>query len=265
MVLRGTRRRLAAVLSRNPGAPAAHGLTVLPSDIFVVSYPRSGNTWVRFLIANALRPDAQATFSTVGQVVPDIYDVSDCDLLCLPRPRILKSHEPFDERYPRVVYIARNPADVGLSYYHYLVKMRVLTPGFDLEQFVERFIEGSLDEFGTWGRHVSGWLAAPADLVIRYEDMLANPAHALDQVLRLAGIEVERRDVASAVQRSSADELRRLERETGRALPTLRGSRFDDPFIRTGRAGAALEELPHELVARILEAWPETAARLGYA
>src|SRR2546423_7743737 len=122
MLLHATRRRLATALGRNAAAPAARGLSVRTRDVFLVSYPRSGNTWLRFLVANALRPEEQATFATVGDVVPDIYDVTNRDLLRLPDPRILKSHEPVDERYRRVAYLVRNPADVALSYYHYLIK-----------------------------------------------------------------------------------------------------------------------------------------------
>ena len=106
-LLRATRHRLAAALGRDASAPAARDLTVLPTDVFLVSYPRSGNTWLRFLLANALRPE-QATFTTVGEVVPDIYDETDRELLRRPSPRILKSHEPFDPRYPRVVTRSRS-------------------------------------------------------------------------------------------------------------------------------------------------------------
>jgi hypothetical protein len=264
MLLRATRRRLVAALGRDSATPAARGLTVLPSDVFLVSYPRSGNTWLRFLLANALRPAKEATFATVGDVVPDIYDVTDRDLLRRPSPRLLKSHEPVDERYGRVAYLVRNPADVALSYYHYLIKMRVLEPGYDVERFVDRFIAGELDEFGTWGEHVAGWTGRDV-LVLRYEDLLVEPERALWKVLELLGMELEPAVVAQAVVRSSAGELRRLERETGPKLATLRGSRPEDPFIRTGRAGAASEELPAALVRRLLEAWPEPAARFGYA
>ena len=36
---------------------AARGLTVYPDDTFLVSYPRSGNTWTRFLVCNLINPD----------------------------------------------------------------------------------------------------------------------------------------------------------------------------------------------------------------
>src|SRR3712207_7954466 len=40
------------------------------------------------------------------------------------KPRLVKSHEPFDARYGRVVYLVRHPTDVAVSYYHFLIKMR---------------------------------------------------------------------------------------------------------------------------------------------
>src|SRR5438270_7142656 len=187
--IRSTLRRARAAVAPTPPRPAARGLTVLPTDVLLVSYPRSGNTWLRFLLANALRPAQVATFADVGAVVPDIYDEPDRDLLRRPAPRVLKSHEPFDERYRRVLYLVRHPADVAVSYYHYLIKMRQLPPGFDVARFVESFLGGRLDDFRAWGDHVTGWLdlrAGDADFVLlRYED------------------------------------VRRLERETAAALPTF--------------------------------------------
>jgi hypothetical protein len=267
-MVRGTQRARQLLRVRRRRPPAAGRLTVLPSDVFVVSYPRSGNTWLRFLLANALRPERQATFADVGEVVPDIYDETDRSLLRRPQPRILKSHEPYDPRYRRVLYAVRHPADTAVSYYHYLIKMRMIPPGYEIGRFVDSFVRGRLDDFGTWGDHVTGWLdARGADddfVLLRYEDMLAAPDEALDAALRLLGAHVDESTRAQAVAWSRADELRRLERETATALPTFRGSRLEDPFIRKARAGTAAEELSAELRAQIADAWPEAAARVGY-
>ena len=81
---------IGAVLGENP---AGRRLTVYPDDVFIVSYPRSGNTWIRFLVGNLLDPDDPITFANVELRVPEIYFFSDQQLLALTRPRILKSHE----------------------------------------------------------------------------------------------------------------------------------------------------------------------------
>jgi Sulfotransferase domain len=243
-------------------------LTVLPSDVFLVSYPRSGNTWLRFLVANVLQPEEQATFPTITRLVPDIYDEPDRSLRRRPSPRVLKSHEPYDPRYGRVVYLVRHPADVAVSYYHYLIKMRTIGEGYDVQRFVEAFIAGRLDEFGTWGDHVARWLDArggDAEFVfLRYEDLLADPERALRRVLGLLGRASGDDGVRTAIERSSADELRRLERATANELPTFRSSRPDKPFIRRATSGAGADELPAELVAEIVAAWSPVLVRTGY-
>ena len=65
----------------------------------------------------------------------------------MPRPRHLKSHLPFNllsrqirtgERKPRIVYVARNPKDTCISFYHH----SKLLEGYcgDFEQFCELFL-----------------------------------------------------------------------------------------------------------------------------
>src|SRR5215831_8538045 len=74
---------------------AGRGLTVFPDDIYLVSYPRSGNTWTRFLVGNLLNPDQPVTFANIEGRIPEIYFGPDRILRHLPRPRVLKSHECF--------------------------------------------------------------------------------------------------------------------------------------------------------------------------
>src|SRR5437660_7753546 len=90
-------------------------LDVFDDDVFVVSYPRSGNTWTRFLIANLLHPEEPATFLNIGRLVPDAEVQSSRYMRGIPSPRVIKSHTYFDPRYPRVIYIVRDPRDVAPS------------------------------------------------------------------------------------------------------------------------------------------------------
>src|SRR6266511_1501639 len=72
--------------------PAQRSFTSFSDDIMLVSYPRSGNTWLRFLIGNLISREP-VRFANIERIIPDIYHHSDRELRKLPRPRFLKSHE----------------------------------------------------------------------------------------------------------------------------------------------------------------------------
>src|SRR5208282_2133625 len=154
-------------------------ITIFPDDVFLTSYPRSGNTWTRFLVGNLVHPQEAVTFLNVERLVPDMYKHSDRTLRNLPRPRILKSHECFDPRYKRIIYIVRDPRDVLISYYEFQLKRRVISDDCSLEEFVPRFMESEIEpKIGTWRDHVVSWTATRGRqknfLLLRYEDMLAD-------------------------------------------------------------------------------------------
>ena len=50
---------------------ADRNVAVYADDTFIVSYPRSGNTWTRFLIANLLHPEVEVGFANIDSFVPD--------------------------------------------------------------------------------------------------------------------------------------------------------------------------------------------------
>ena len=60
------KRRLAAYFRVVIGRKyAGRGLTVYPDDTFLVSFPRSGNTWTRFLVCNLIDPYHPVTFTNL--------------------------------------------------------------------------------------------------------------------------------------------------------------------------------------------------------
>lgn len=84
-------------------------ITVYEDDVFLTSYPRSGNTWMRFLVGNLVHPDEPVTFLNLERLLPDMYIHSDREMRKMRLPRVIKSHECFDPRYKRIVYIVRDP------------------------------------------------------------------------------------------------------------------------------------------------------------
>ena len=98
------------------------------TDIFLASYPHSGNTWMRLLLSDALLQLQGFQTTTGSNIIPDIYKISidewnkqiNTDL----KFRIIKTHEPlfFEETLDmknQAFYLFRKPADCLCSYYYY--------------------------------------------------------------------------------------------------------------------------------------------------
>ncbi len=248
---------------------AARGLTVYPDDTFLVSFPRSGNTWTRFLVCNLTNPDDPVTFAELESRIPEIYDVTDRALRAFPRPRIIKSHESFDPRYKKILYVVRDPRDVLLSYYEFQLKRRVITEECSLEKFLPRFIESELEpKTGSWRDHVVSWTATRGGqknfLCLRYEDMLANPEDAAKKIASFLGLDSNPERIARAVELSSADRMRDLEKQQSAQWKETKNTRQDKPFVRTAISGGWKSALPEHCVAEIESAWGDVMRSVGY-
>jgi hypothetical protein len=247
--------------------PPGRCVDVRRDDAFIVSYPKSGNTWVRFTLASILRPDRQIDFTSVHDVVPDIYRTSRSGLNRLPGPRLIKSHEYFDPRYPKVIYLVRDPRDVVLSYFHYEKRKQTIGQEADLEAYVDRFLAGELDQFGSWREHVGSWLGArlgdPRLLLVRYEDLTREPVREFARMVDFVGLPATSAGVEAAVQRNSFAEMRRIEMSQARQ-GTIDKRRLERPFLRSGRPGAWLDELPAEQGATIAAVCEPVMTSLGY-
>jgi len=245
-------------------------LAVYPDDTFIVSYPRSGNTWTRFLVANLLHPGEVVTFANIERLVPDCEAKSSRYLRSIPRPRVIKSHEYFDHRYPRVIYVVRDPRDVALSYYDFERKYRHIPDSYPFENYITDFVRGRLSsrDWGTWGENVGSWISTrmgqESFLLLRYEDMLEDPALAVNRIAAFVGIQPDEARIRSVLERSSAQRMRQLERGQSNQWVSTRGKRTDIPFIRTAVSGNWRSKLAPDLIAEIESAWGTLMSTLGY-
>jgi len=248
-------------------SPGRH-LAVFPDDTFLVSFPKSGNTWARFLIANLVRPNEKIDFSNVNRVIPGPEVTRNRDLLRIPRPRIIKSHQCFDPRYPRVIYIARDPRDVVVSQYHFQRKRKLVADQFPLSEFVDRFLAGQTCFYGSWGEHLASWVATrhgqPGFLLLKYENMVGDTMHELSKVATFLGLAASAHQIAQAVERSSVDTMRQLEKSQAQLFTSTKNTRQDIPFVRAAKAGGWRSSLPEESAVKIEEAWGHLIRWLGY-
>ena len=147
-------------------------------DIFIVSYPRSGTTWMQFLVY-LLSTDGSMGFRHISQVAPwwerslAWGNASAADFERLDSPRVFKSHLPYQwlPRGARYIYMTRDGRDVAVSYYH-LYRSHLGFQG-SFAAFFERFMRGDL-QYGSWFKHMAGWEQQrdnPRVRILAYEDL----------------------------------------------------------------------------------------------
>jgi hypothetical protein len=254
---------------------AGRGVTIFPDDVFLVSYPRSGNTWVRFLLGNLIWREDPVTFSNIESRIPEIYFNRDRFLRQIPRPRVMKSHECFQPHYPRVIYIVRDPRDVAVSSYHHNVKARNIPDDYPMESFVPRFIAGEFDpKFGSWRDNALSWTELRKDdprfLLVRYEHLKASPDLVLINVVAFLerssfrNIDSSPSALQRAIDLSSPERMRALEKQEASRWVLTKGTRSDKPFVRLAASGGWKSQLAPESVASIESAWGDLMRSLGY-
>ena len=254
---------------------ASRGVTVFSDDVFLVSYPRSGNTWTRFLLGNLIDQKDPLTFSNIESRIPEIYFNNDRFLRQLPRPRLLKSHECFQPHYPHVIYIVRDPRDVAISFYHHNVKARNIPDDYPMTSFVPRFIAGEFDrKFGSWRDNVLSWISVRGDspnfMLLRYEEMKSDTGIALRKIVAFLDhcgfrkIDCTPEAIRHAVELSSPERMRTLEKLEASSWVLTKATRRDKPFVRSAISGGWKSQLSPQSVDAIESAWGGLIQQLGY-
>ncbi len=262
--------------------------------VWLASYPKSGNTWVRVFLHNYIT-GAKAPHSINSLVdfsvaepalaffAPDAAGLTT-EQVQQRRPAV---HEQLTRLHPDLVfvkthnanlamhgvplctpahtagavYIVRDPRDVALSYAAYsgqsadAVITFMNTPGTastDSQQVFELL--------SSWSEHVLSWVAAPKRLLVRYEDLLAEPERYFARIIRFVGTgEVDEVRLKRAIEFSGFDILAGQEVAEG-----YRAAGQGGRFFRTGKAEQWRARLTPAQVRRIEEAHGEVMRKLGY-
>jgi len=241
-------------------------LEIFPDDVFLVSYPKSGKTWLRFLIGNYLSGNRWDFPNSYRDIVPDIdYNPQQCSQI--QRPRFIQSHWSFTPAVSRVVYLVRDGRDVAVSYYFHFKKFRGISKETRFEDFLEMFNNQGLDNLPIWSSHVNQWVnnASERFLLIKYEDMKVNTVAELTRILEFAGINVDYDAVIAAVKASEFEKLKAYESLQEKILfEDIVNSDLSIKFFRKGEVGESKKFFNDELMAKFIEIHGTALKRLGY-
>lgn len=269
-----------------------------PGIFWIASYPKSGNTWVRCLIASLQAGGEPVRLNRLGDTVPNAaarawleacIDVGSEDMLASElgalraqahreqgarHVRVLKVHDRYvpalfpAEATLGTVYIVRDPRDVALSWADHM--------GVDVDTAIDRMADGELTMgrsvtsfqsqapqcFGSWSGHVLSWLdEAPGPrLLLRYEALLADPLGEAGRLAQFLGLPADRDSVARSVQASDFETLSGIEEREGFIERVQQQRRF----FRQGRVGAWRTALRPRQAERLAAQHGAVMQRLGY-
>jgi hypothetical protein len=155
-------------------------------------------------------------------------------------------------RHKPVVLLARNPCDIAVSWYFQFTKRQSARKQELINHFIEHpidrhtismwdFVRHSdiglpslIDFLNTWERNIKG---LERSLIVRYEDLRAEPAKTLRQVTELMGETFSEGEIEEAVSFASFENLRQLESK----------GFFRQGGLPPGRTHAAQSQRPRKL------------------
>jgi hypothetical protein len=257
--------------------------------IWLASYPKSGNTWLRVLLANYFLPNKAPVdinqlhdFAT-SDAHQDFYDRAagrrfvgqDVEDWLAVRPRALRliaasrSGHQFVKTHSRVgrmngqltippaltagaIYIYRSPFDVAISYArHQIVDIDQAITLMADSKALNASESGIFDTIGRWDDHITSWVT-PEGMwrhVMRYEDIAADTELAMRGLLGFLKVPVADGTLRRAIRLSSFEQLQKQEREKGFIERPAEMAQF----FAGGRSGGWREVLTPEQIGRIRE------------
>lgn len=259
-ILRKVRYSLSKTPTRAPLVWVRHrGFQI--SDVFVGSYPRSGSTWLRFMLLEILAGQSSG-FSNTNEMIPDVGRHPGATPVLPAGGRSIKTHEPFRAEYKKAIYLVRDPRDVALSEFAYQKALGLA--GSDFSIYLQQFLRGEVNPFGSWSNHAISWMDARDSgrsevLLIRFEELKRHSERELSRIVDFLGVLVPAVKIREAITNNSMDRMRQKEK-----VDPQRAS-AKGKFIRSGSTGGWREVFTDGQSQLVQQSAGDILARLGYS
>ncbi|XP_036402417.1 cytosolic sulfotransferase 3-like [Megalops cyprinoides] len=223
-----------------------------PDDILIATYPKAGTTWLSEIVD-------QLYFGGIeGRTIP-LYERVPFLELCgagfrpgteaadnLPSsPRLIKTHLPvqlvpksFWEQNCRVLYVARNPKDTIVSFYHFDRMNQIQPEAGPWDDYIHKFNSGKL-VFGSWYDHVQGWWdrgeSYPRMLYLFYEDMKVDLMGEISRICSFLGLSPSEKELQRVTGLTKFEVMKENSMADYSSIGVLDQS--ISPFMRKGTVG----------------------------
>ncbi|XP_051149319.1 cytosolic sulfotransferase 6-like [Andrographis paniculata] len=266
------------------------------SDIFLVTYPKSGTTWLKALLFALLNRrrfpiDKNHPLCTTNShdLVPFLemetyLKTPNPNLDHLSSPRLFSTHMPWtalpesirDNSTCKIVYLCRNPKDTVVSSYHFWSSLKLedtkkeLDPN-SLVETLKAFCQG-VNEYGPFWRHMLDYWKQSKEnpdriYFLKYEDMKEQPTMHLRRLAEFLDCpfspdEEESGLVEDIIKLCSFENLSNLEVNKNGKL-SYSGIQ-NSSFFRQGKTGDWKNHLTDEMVRKLNAICEEKLREIGF-
>ncbi|OBS60654.1 hypothetical protein A6R68_08201 [Neotoma lepida] len=194
---------------------------VRPSDVWIIAY-LSVRLSIRecectsllqevvYLVSQGADPDEIGLMNIDEQLPVLEYPQPGLDIIKeLTSPRLIKSHLPYrflpsdlHNGDSKVIYMARNPKDLVVSYYQFHRSLRTMSYRGTFQEFCRRFMNDKLG-YGSWFEHVQEFWEHRMDanvLFLKYEDMHRDLVTMVEQLARFLGVSCDKAQLESLIE-----------------------------------------------------------------
>uniref|UniRef100_G1U4V2 Sulfotransferase n=1 Tax=Oryctolagus cuniculus TaxID=9986 RepID=G1U4V2_RABIT len=221
------------------------------TDVLLATFPKSGTTWMQQILSlifceGDLRPIHHCPS---WARMPWLEHISFQGFLAQmdpARPRLLTTHLQARALAPalkksnaRVVYVARHPKDVLVSFYHFHRMASFLPDPSSFQDFVDKFLEGK-GFYNSWFDHVKEWLSLLQDLnmlFVTYEELHQEPRRALRKLSEFLGRPLGVQEEDLILGHSSFSFMRQSRAANYSLVPREIMDPARSPFLRKGVVG----------------------------
>jgi hypothetical protein len=249
------------------------------ANFLIIGHPKSGNTWLKVMISRLyqLRYDLPESklinTDEFARKIPEIprlaatngyysYEGEVGKLLATGARDNPLRHKP-------VLFLARNPIDIAVSWYHQFTKRQSRAK----QELINHWIENPVDrhtvqmwEFvrhsdiglpslieyqNTWARNVG---ELERGMLVKYEELRAEPVPTLHRITRLMGEDFSEEEIRAAVDWGSFDNLQKLETKGTFSQGGMKLVNANDPStfkVRRGKVGGYRDDFDPQQAAEL--------------
>jgi hypothetical protein len=230
-----------------------------PEDVFITSYPKSGVTWVQYLISGIVYgvDPSRVRDQVVQRLVPDIHYLETYHRW--QTPMFFKSHSLPAPAFRRVIWLLRDGRDAMVSYAKWYEAFH--SRSLDLKEAIR---EGKGLFPCKWNDFVDAWHQNPYSsdiLLVRYEDIHSDAGRELKRMTDFAGYDYSLDECRSVAEKATFSKMRTREQKSGWDYA---GWPEDKYFVRRGKVGSFRDEMDPDVLKLFMEEAGDSLRACGY-